>query len=99
MQTWTSEEESAFQQIMAVSDLERLPAIRLFRRCNDDLAKALKIAKECYRMSNERRAVYEKTKVARIAGLAKAREARRLNRPIEQRNMGAVGSRGTEEGN
>lgn len=41
---WTQEQEQAFSQIMAVGLLERLPAIRLYRRSNENPDKALKIA-------------------------------------------------------
>lgn len=83
---WTPTEESAFRQIVAVTDLERLPAIRLYRRCKDNLAKALQIAKDCYGMSETQRAAYEQNKAARLAGLVKAREARRLKGSIQQIN-------------
>lgn len=87
---WTAAEESAFRQIMTVSDLERLPAIRLYRRCKSNLAKALQIAKDCYGMSDTQKTAYEQNKAARIAGLVKARAARRLNGSIQQRNPRAV---------
>ena len=67
IQGWTAAEESAFQQIMAVSDLDRLPAIRLYRRCKDNLAKALQIAKDCYGSSDTQRAAYQQSKAARVA--------------------------------
>jgi hypothetical protein len=86
---WTPAEESAFGQIMAASDLGRFPAIRLYRRCKDNLAKALQIAEGCYGMSDTQRAAYHQNKVARVVGLAKAREARRLKGSIQQRNRGA----------
>jgi hypothetical protein len=41
---WTEQEEQAFADIMAAGRLERLPAIRLFRRCKDNLTRALVIA-------------------------------------------------------
>jgi hypothetical protein len=44
MQTWTDAEEKAFSQLMAAGRLERLPAIRLFRRCKSRLEKAMPIA-------------------------------------------------------
>lgn len=43
---WTPNEESAFGQLMHVGHLERMPAIRLYRRCRCDLKKALAIAVE-----------------------------------------------------
>lgn len=42
---WTDQEEAVFAQIMACW-LERLPAIRLYRRCGTDLGKAVRYAKE-----------------------------------------------------
>jgi hypothetical protein len=45
MNAWTPEEEASFQQLMAAGHLERLPVIRLYRRCRCNLTKALAIAK------------------------------------------------------
>jgi len=42
---WTDEEECAFAEIMAAGKLERLPAIRLYRRFKGDLGKAVKCAR------------------------------------------------------
>jgi hypothetical protein len=89
IQGWTAAEESAFHQIMAASDLERLPAIRLYRHCNDNLAKALHIAKDYYGLSDSQWAAYQQSKAARVAGLVKARAARRLNRSIQQTERAA----------
>lgn len=47
--TWTLEEEAAFAKIMGAGHLERLAAIRLYKRCGKDLEKALRIAGEVYR--------------------------------------------------
>jgi hypothetical protein len=82
---WTTTEETAFQQIAQAGQLERLPAIRLYRRFRGDLSKALHIAKTVYGMSDEQRQSYERSKAARVAGLVKARAATRLNTPIELR--------------
>lgn len=41
---WTDDEEAAFAELMAAGRLERLPAIRLWKRFNRDLKKALKYA-------------------------------------------------------
>ena len=41
---WTDEEEQAFAELMAAG-LERLAAIRLYRRMEGDLKKAMKHAK------------------------------------------------------
>jgi hypothetical protein len=43
--SWTDEEECAFAEIMAAGKLERLTAIRLYRRFKGDLQKALKSAR------------------------------------------------------
>lgn len=43
---WTDEEERAFARIMATGQMERMSAIRLYRRCRGNLAKALKYATE-----------------------------------------------------
>jgi len=43
LEGWTAAEESAFAQIMQVGHLDRLPAIRLYRR-SGELNKALVIA-------------------------------------------------------
>jgi hypothetical protein len=41
---WTEQEEQTFADLMKAGRLERLPAIRLYRRCNDNLGRALAIA-------------------------------------------------------
>jgi hypothetical protein len=41
---WTEQEERAFADLMKAGRLERLPAIRLYRRCKDDLTRALAVA-------------------------------------------------------
>jgi hypothetical protein len=83
--TWTDSEEAAFVQLMAAGKLERMAAIRLYRRCKDDLVKALQIAREIYGVSDAKTTAYETTRSARVAGLVKARAARHLNGPIQQR--------------
>ena len=65
---WTPEEESAFAQIMRSGDVERLPAIRFWKRCRKDLGKALRLAKETYALTPaelER----NRSSAARLAGL------------------------------
>lgn len=62
---WSDAEEADFAQLMAAGNLERLPAIRLYRRMKCDLQKALKYARE--------RAVDHRKQ---DAGLAKARAAK-----------------------
>jgi hypothetical protein len=42
---WTDEEEAAFAKLMATG-LERMEAIRMYRRFKGDLKRALKYAKE-----------------------------------------------------
>ena len=41
---WTDEEERAFAQLMAAGGLERMEAIRLYRRFKCDLKRALQYA-------------------------------------------------------
>jgi hypothetical protein len=41
---WNQQDETAFAELMRVGRLERLPAIRLYRRCGDNLARALGVA-------------------------------------------------------
>ena len=65
MSEWTEQEERAFAEIMAAGKIERLPAIRLYRRCRGDLRKALKYARK---QAPNRRAVDK---------LSQAREAKR----------------------
>ena len=52
MTGWTEVEEKAFKSIMEAGSLERMPAIRLYRRCLCDIDKALRIAKDCYGITN-----------------------------------------------
>ena len=42
---WTSAEESAFAQIMQAGHLDRMRAVRLYRRCGEDLTRGLEIAR------------------------------------------------------
>jgi hypothetical protein len=42
---WAVAEELAFDELMSAGNLERLPAIRLFRRCGGDLKRAVEIAR------------------------------------------------------
>lgn len=41
---WSPAEERDFSQLMTAGHLDRLPAIRLYRRCRADLKRALPIA-------------------------------------------------------
>jgi hypothetical protein len=41
---WTEVDEWAFAQLMHVAHLERMPAIRLYRRCRSNFDKALAVA-------------------------------------------------------
>ena len=44
MQTWTPQEEHAFSQLMKAGQMKRMEAVRLYRRCKDNLKRALSIA-------------------------------------------------------
>jgi hypothetical protein len=44
MQTWTLVEEDAFSQLMKAGRMKRMEAIRLYRRCKDNLNRALSVA-------------------------------------------------------
>jgi len=66
---WTDEEECALAEIMGARSLDRLSAIRLYRRFKGDLRKALKYA--CTSGNPELQA-------NRQVALVKARRARRL---------------------
>jgi hypothetical protein len=44
MQTWTAVEEDALTQLMQVGRMKRMEAIRLYRRCRNNLTRALMIA-------------------------------------------------------
>ena len=44
MDTWTPAEEDAFSQLMQVGRMKRMEAVRLYRRCKDNLKRALSIA-------------------------------------------------------
>ena len=76
MRHWTKSEEQGFSEIMKAGNMERLPAIRLFRRVGGDIARALQIAKRG--LSDSQIADYEKTKAARITRLAEVRKTKRL---------------------
>lgn len=52
---WTDEEEADFAQIMIAGNLPRMPAIRLYRRFNSNLEKALKYAATYYADSRHTR--------------------------------------------
>ena len=41
---WTEVDERAFAQLMQVAHLQRMPAIRLYRRCRSNFDKALAVA-------------------------------------------------------
>jgi len=60
---WTDEEEQAFATLMATG-LERLAAIRLFRRMKGDLKKAMRHARE----SQERKEVARQRFKGRLQG-------------------------------
>jgi hypothetical protein len=44
MQAWTATEEQAFSRLMEAGRMERMKAIRLYRRCKGNLKRALAIA-------------------------------------------------------
>ncbi len=44
METWTADEENAFAEVMAAGRMDRISAIRLFRRSAGNLGRALAIA-------------------------------------------------------
>jgi|HubBroStandDraft_6_1064221.scaffolds.fasta_scaffold00211_21 hypothetical protein len=44
MRTWTPAEEGAFSQLMQAGRMKRMEAVRLYRRCKDNLKRALCIA-------------------------------------------------------
>ena len=52
--TWTDEQESAFASIMAAGNLERLDAIRLYRRNRENLSRSLAIAKANVRIPKQK---------------------------------------------
>ena len=54
MRGWTDQEEAAFAQIQQASRLNRIEAIKLFRRFKGDVPRALAIAKQLYPPANLR---------------------------------------------
>lgn len=72
---WTNAEEKAFAQIMATGELDRLSAIRLYRRMQGNLAKALRYASESREM-----------KAQRSVCLVQARHAKRLKGQFDREN-------------
>jgi hypothetical protein len=79
---WTDQEESAFAEIMAMSGLERLPAIRLYRRFKGDLRRAIKHA---------RGSGNPEAQANRQAALVKARSTRRLKGVLYRENCSQQG--------
>jgi len=77
---WTDAEEKAFARLMELG-FERMPAIRLFRRCQSNLKKALAFA--------EREAP---TKARHKAASEAAKEKARLRREIATRTVSASGN-------
>jgi len=80
---WTDAEEATFSEIMRIGRMERIKAIQLFRRCKSDHAKAVKLARDNYGLSDLQIAAYERSEVARSAGLVKTRQKLTQDRPIE----------------
>jgi hypothetical protein len=83
---WTDAEETTFAAIMRIGRgrLSRIQAIQLFFRCKKNHARALKMAQDNYGLSDVQMAAYERTKAARLARLAQARQRRSLNRQFHQ---------------
>jgi hypothetical protein len=79
---WTEAEETAFAEIMRAGQIERLSAIRLLRRFNGNLARALEIARTVY---NPRAARREQSP-AQIAALAQMQARRREKACTAHRN-------------
>ena len=77
MQTWTPVEEDAFSQLMQAGRMKRVEAIRLYRRCKDNLKRALGIAAANAPTAEEvtRRAVFGESARLRAAGRRGATEA------------------------
>lgn len=93
---WTDAEEATFADIMRIGRMAHMDAIRLYRRCKSDPGKALRVAKRDYEMSDERAAAMERSKAARLAGLAKANQRRAQNRLIERQECPAQGLTATD---
>ena len=93
---WTDAEEQTFAEIMRIGRMARMDAIRLYRRCRSDAAKALRLAEEHYGMSDTQAAAYEQSKAVRLAGLAVARQRRAQNRLSQQRKGGVLGAKSPE---
>ena len=73
---WTDAEEATFADIVRITRMDRIAAIQLFRRCKSDHTKAVRLARRNYTMTDERAAGLERSKTARLAGLAKANARR-----------------------
>jgi hypothetical protein len=80
---WTAAEEETFADIMRRGRLARIAAIQLYRRCKSDRTKSLKLTQGKYAMSDAEVAGMERSKAARLAGLAKARQGVAQNRAFE----------------
>ncbi len=79
---WTDEEETTFADIMRIARMGRMAAIQLFRRCKSHHAKAVKLARDNYGLSDAQVAGMERSKAARLAGLVKARQRIAQDRSI-----------------
>ena len=84
---WTPEEEAAFAALMNAGGMQRLPAIRMYRRFGCDLEKALRYATGGGTTTAEE-AAYRRTKAKRVAGLAKGRQRRAYDGVSHQRSGG-----------
>ncbi len=78
---WTVEEEATFATIMRIArgQLKRIEAIQLFRRCKSNHAKAVKLAKDNCGLTDAQVAGCERSKAARLAGLARYNASRSQN--------------------
>ena len=73
---WTDAEENTFAEIMRVGQLERIPAIHLYKRCRCNSEKAVIFAREFYSPTEAQVNAYEQTRTKRLAALSKANQNR-----------------------
>jgi len=84
---WTDAEETLFREIMRIGRMERIPAIHLYRRCRSNPDKALRCAREWYRLTEAQEAAYEQTKAKRLAALSKANQNRARNSLFQRQKL------------
>ena len=80
---WTAEEEKAFADIQAVSRLNRIQAIQIWKRFRKDTAKAIEVAKKTYPPISK----------AQMESLKKATEVRKARRMTASRSETGRGER------